>query len=55
MRVDIGISVVHSTLNTLISSSGGLLFGVSTVWSVENFLEPEKEVDSCCVGCVVHR
>ena len=35
-----GISVVHSTMNTLISSGGGLLRGVSTVWSVENLPEP---------------
>ena len=47
--VDIGISVVHSTLNTLLSSGGGLLRGVSSVWSLESLMEPEQEVDSGCV------
>ena len=41
-------AVVHSTLDTLISSGGGLLCSVSTVWSVESSLELEQEVDSCC-------
>ena len=51
-RVNIGILVVHSTLNTLILSGG-----VSTVWSVESLLEPEQEVDSFCVvaWCIVER
>ena len=40
---------MHSTLNSLSSSSAGLLCNVLTVWSVESLLEPEKEVDSCCV------
>ena len=48
---------MHSTLNTLISSSGRLLCGVSTVWRVENLLEPEQEVDSWCVvaRCIAER
>ena len=51
-RVDIGISVLHSTLNTLISSGG-----VSNMWSVESLLELEQEVDSCCVvvWCIAER
>ena len=43
------ISVVHSTLNTLVSSGGEVLCDVSTIWSVESLLEPEQEVDWCCV------
>ena len=48
---------MHSTLNTLSSSSGGLLRSLSTVWSVESLLEPEQEVDSCCVivWCIAER
>ena len=40
---------MHSTLNTLISNSGGLLRSVSTVCSVASLLELEQEVDSSCV------
>ena len=56
-RVDKGISVVHSTFKTLISSCGGLLCGASTVWSVGSLLEPEQKVDSCfvLVWCIADR
>ena len=56
-RVDIGISVVQSTLNNLISRGGGSLQSVSIVWSVESLLEPGQEVDLCCVivWCIVER
>ena len=40
---------MHSTLNTPVSSGGELLCEVSTIWSVESLLEPEQEVDWCCV------
>ena len=40
---------MHSTLNTPVSSGGELLCDVSTIWSVESLLEPEQEVDWCCV------
>ena len=40
---------MHSTLDTLTSSSSWLLHGVLTVWSVESLLEIEQEVDSYCV------
>ena len=40
---------MHYILDTLTSSYGGLLCGVSTMWSVEGFLEPEQEVDLWCV------
>ena len=48
---------MHLTLNTPVSSGGGLLCDVSTIWSVESFLEPEQEVDWCCVVvcCLVER
>ena len=40
---------MHSTSNAPISSGGGLLCDVSTLWSVKSLLEPEQEVDWCCV------
>ena len=48
---------MHSTFNTMFSSDGGLLRGVSTVWSVESLLEQEKKEDSCCVvvWCIAER
>ena len=49
MRVGVGISAVHSTFNAPSSSGGGLLCDVSSVWSAKSLLEPEKEVDWCCV------
>ena len=47
-RVGVGVSAVHSTSNTPISSGGGLLCDVSSVWSVKSLLETEQEVDWCC-------
>ena len=46
---------MHSTLNTLISSSGRLLHSVLTIWSAESLLVLEEEVDLCCavVWCIV--
>ena len=48
---------MHSTWNSLSSSGSGLLRSVSTVWTVESFLELEQEVDSCCgvVWCIAER
>ena len=48
---------MHSTLNTLVSSGGGLLCDVSTIWSVESLLELEQEVDLCyaVVWCIAKR
>ena len=48
---------MHSILKTLILSGGGLLFVVSTVWSVGSLLEPSQKVDSCCVvvWCIAER
>ena len=40
---------MHSTLRTILSSGGGLLCDVSTVWSVGSLLEPEQKVDLWCV------
>ena len=48
---------MHSTSNAPISSGGGLLCDVSSVWSVKSLLEPEQEVDWCCVvvWCIAER
>ena len=40
---------MHSTLNALNSSNGGLLHSVSTVWTMGSLLEPEQDMDLCCV------
>ena len=40
---------MHFTFKTLISSCGGLLCSVSTVWSVGSLLELEQKVDLCCL------
>ena len=48
---------MHSTSNTPVSSGGRLLGDMSSVWSVKSLLEPEQEVDWCCVvvWCIVER